>query len=236
MKIYVRCSGERTESACIKLAALQGEPVIIRARPFGEAIRECYRQGIKAGDKYTVVVDADVLLYPGTIARGINELESQPISIFCLDGKTDDKIMMRSRRAGIHIYRTGLLKTALDMVDDNYIKPESLVRQRMEARGHKTYVGPIVFGRHDYDQYYRDLWRKSVAQTQKLGGVFHKKGEKIRHAWVRLTMKDPDYRVIYEAHKYGQKYKRGEIVIDIDKDYGAGKNLARLNIKEKGPL
>lgn len=231
MQVIIRSAGERTENLCISLSEKHGAVHVIKAVPFGESIRQTYLQAIKTGQKWTTVIDADVLLYPDTIAMAIAELDNQPQNVFCLDGKTDDKIMMKDRRAGVHIYRTALLEKALQYIDNNHIKPESNVRRKMEAQGFPTYTGKIVFGKHDYEQFYCDLWRKTVCQTQKLAKLIKDKPNK----WKRLAKRDLDYEVIYRAHEYGKK-NITEIVIDVRIDYDAKNQLAKLGIKEKDAL
>jgi len=227
MKIIIRSIGERTEKECIRRAMLQGEVDVIRAYPFGEAIRQTYLLAMTYNQKWIPIIDADVLLFDGYLEKAIKELNRKPDNVFCLDGKTKDKIMMKTRRAGIHIYRTALLQTALRHINNEKIKPESNVRRKMTSRGFPTYTGGIVFGLHDYEQYYRDLWRKSVCQTRKL-----KEATKKLEVWKKLLRKDLDYLVIYHAHLYGRELIT-KITIDARLDYGATEGLRNLGIQEK---
>ena len=230
MNIIIRAIGERTEKECVRLASQQGNVHVIRAYPFGESIRQTYNLALELGEKWTPVIDADVLLYDGVLKSAINELNRIPQNIFCLDGKTKDKIMIRSRRAGIHIYKTALLEKALKYIDNDHIKPESNVRNKMEKDGFITYSGGLCFGRHDYEQYYKDLWRKSVAQTQKLKKLIDKTG--IVNTWNTLSIVDTDYRVILAGHRHGLTVDN--ITIDARIDYGAEEGLKKLKLDEKG--
>ena len=229
MHIIIRACGERTEQRCIKIAQKQGEVHVIHACPFGESIRQTYKLALELGQEWIPVVDADVLLYSGTLARGIYRLNKSKKNIFCLDGKTDDKIMMRRRRAGVHIYRTSLLRQALRFVEDDKTKPESHVRKMMERKGYKTSVGSVVYGCHDYEQYYRDLWRKSVAQSHKLAGMITRR---TIAQWAMKSVKDRDYKVILAAHQHGKRID-GKICIDSRLCYGAEEGLKKLGIREK---
>lgn len=230
MKIIIRSSGERTEDACYKLAKRHGQPEIIRTCPFGESIRQTYDLASNFNQKWTPVIDADVLLYDNTIRHAIQELNQKSDKIFCLDGSTRDMVMMKNRRAGVHIYRTELVQQAKKYVDDRHIKPETNVRRHMQKDGFPTWCSPnVVFGQHDYEQYYRDLWRKAVCQTRKLSGMVKKRPAK----WKRLAKRDNDFLVIYNAYLYGIKYV-DEIIIDARQDYGALENLRKLKLTEKG--
>ena len=237
MEIIIRSSGERTESACARAAAKQGNVHFIREAPFGKSIYESYMLAIELGQKWTPIVDADVLLYPGMIEKAIRELESKSNeNIFCLDGKTDDKIMLMPRRAGIHIYQTSMLPMALNFIDNDQLKPESHVRREMADRGYKTYNGgDIVFGQHDYEQYYADLWRKSICQIWKLAGMIEKK--RIKERWAQLSMSDPDYTVVIAAHLYGKKHLTADdIRIDKNINYNAEDGLKSIGLTEKEPM
>ena len=62
-----------------------------------------------------------------------------------------------------------MLTTAMQYIDDDQLKPESHVRNCMaQYHAAPTHSGKIVFGTHDHEQYYADLWRKAVCQTQNL--------------------------------------------------------------------
>lgn len=232
MYIIIRSCGERTEQKCIDLVSRHGNHIVIRERPFGESIRQTYIKALDIGQKWMPVIDADVQLYDGTISKGIEELESKGQNSFCFDGATDDKILMMRRRAGIHIYRTAYLEKALKYIDNNHIKPESNVRRTMaEKHGLQTYTSNMSFGNHDHDQYYCDLWRKSVLQTRKLARMIKNRPAK----WKTLSKTDKDYLVIYNAHMFGKKYT-GNMIIDKDYDFEAKENIKKMRLKEKGEL
>jgi hypothetical protein len=211
---------------------MQGTVHVVRAIPFGECLRQSYALAQTFDDDFVAMVDADVLLLPGTLAAGIAYLRKCRSSVLVLDGVTKDYIMMKKRRAGIHIYRRALLGKAMRYINDAQTKPESHVRKSMARLGHKTVVGKIVFGFHDYEQYYADLWRKAFAQAHKLP----KTSRKCRPKWEKLAKKNPDYRVIIAANLEGEKY-RGGVVIDKNwRGYRASEGLKKLRLKEKGEM
>lgn len=232
MQIVIRCCGERTEKKCIQLAKKQGNVHIIREVPFGKAIRETYKFGMNLLQKWLPVIDADVLLYPYVLTEAIKELNKHNNKkIFCFDGKTDDKILMHARRAGIHIYRTAYLDRAVHMIDNNHIKPESNVRRKMERLGFPTFTNKMVFGKHDYEQYYHDLWRKAVCQTKKLKNKIRNKPR----IWLEKSKYDKDFLVIYYGHIFGLKHNP-QIIIDKNCDFNAVEEIRKLGLKEKGKL
>ena len=241
IRIIVRTCGERTTQKCVELSEIQGKTEVIEAVPFGESLRKSYKTAMNYPSKWVCMVDADVLLLPGTLQAAIAELNNADAMgkppYFCLDGFVQDKIMLKRRRAGVHIYRTELLEQAYQYIDDLQLKPESHVRKSMALEGFPTYSkSPITFGLHDYEQFYTDLWRKSVCQTQKLP----KRAIIAAPTWKILSnktgaKKDDDYLVIFQAHKYGIKHNP-QIVIDKNVDYDAAANIALLNLTEKEAL
>lgn len=232
INIIVRCSGERTEKKCIELAEAQGKVHVIKAYPFGECLRQSYRLGAKfTAQKWVPMIDGDVLLINGTINRAIKYLNAQHRKVFCLDGKTKDNILRCVRRAGIHIFRRALLQEAMHYIDDNELKPESTVRRAMGRRGYITVVGQVVFGYHDYEQYYCDIWKKAFCQSQKLRKLIHRKN--IKATWKKLAVKNPEFKIVLAAHAAAEKYNQ-PIVIDRRCDYGANEGLEKLGLKERG--
>lgn len=139
MHIIVRCCGERTEKKCIETAKKQGEVHIIKTQPFGKCLQESYKLAVKLNQKWIPMIDGDVLLLPGVLTKAVNWLNSlRNSNIFCLDGKTKDKIFICTRRAGIHIYKTNLLSQAIKYINSQELKPESTVR-RTKTRNRKTH-------------------------------------------------------------------------------------------------
>jgi len=233
LEIIIRASGERTEKDCIKSCEQQGNVHIIRAFPFGESIRQTYELAMTFRQEWIPVIDADVVLDYGTLVQGTNEVKLTPGcrgKLFCYDGKTDDKIMMNHRRAGVHIYRTSLLEIALKYIDNTQLKPESHIRRQMAKQGFPTFTGKTIFGTHDHNQYYKDLWRKSVCQTKKLERMIQKYST--RDKWQKLARTDKDYKVILAAHDWALK-NNPEIIIDSRIDYDAEEQVKKLGLVEK---
>jgi len=79
MEIIIRTTGERTEKACIESCEQQGNVHVIRAYPFGEAIRQTYELAMTFNQFWTPVVDADIILGYNTLQMGINELTGKDI-------------------------------------------------------------------------------------------------------------------------------------------------------------
>ena len=230
MKIIVRTVGERTRDECIRRARLEGDVDVIEGiTPFHEVLRATYETGVRYDQDWVPVVDGDVLLKDGVIAQAVHELRYMG-NVFCLDGRTKDKILHTVRRAGIHIYNRRMLEQALEYVKDS-IKPETRAREAM-ANNHNAYthVGAIVFGYHDYEQYYRDLYRKAYLQTRKL----RTKLPRFMKRWPQLALRDDDYKVIIAANRVAWN-RECEVAFDASIYYDADDAIARLGLEEKGP-
>ncbi|MFA5703780.1 MAG: hypothetical protein WC982_09735 [Advenella sp.] len=230
VRIIVRTVGERTADECIRRASLEGDvDVISGCTPFFRVLEETYKLGSTYDQEWVPVVDGDVLLTEGKITAAVKVL-SEMNGVFCLDGKTDDKILNMKRRAGIHIYRRDLMEAALQYVTES-IKPETRARQAMELNhAARTYVGDIVFGLHDYEQYYRDLYRKAYLQVKKLGG----KIGRVKKKYPMWAQNDDDYKAILAGHIAGTE-RRYKHVFDAAQYYGADDAIARLGLREKAP-
>lgn len=156
----IRSQGERTAAQCERLVRRQFESVhVLSISPFADAVRECLRIGIESGADWLVTVDADVLIAPDYWQR------IQPhLSGWHVLGKMDCKLG-GLRAGGVRAWRTDSLADALPMVTD-CVRPESAL---CHAVGGWSEVD-VITGRHDYEQFYRDLYRKGAAHRVKHRG------------------------------------------------------------------
>ncbi len=199
LTVVIRSVGERTEAACRALAVKQVSAenvVVICERPFGEAVRKTFRIGMERGRRWTLALDADVLLRADALRDMINCVEDQPHKIFFANFFVADKLLGQVRDAGVHMYQTKLLGKGLSSAGpdiDNYERPESLVRARMAVKGYMAceFRGLIV-GLHDFEQSYRDIYRKTYTHVLKHPS---KRIEPSIAAWKRLAETDQDFRV-----------------------------------------
>jgi hypothetical protein len=194
--VVIRSACERTVSAC-KHIVLQEVPEkfvhVIECRPFEAALRECYKIGIKSGKKWMVTIDGDVLPKPG-FANGIVKLTNDVSDkVIMFNAIIHDKLMMSYRTGGVKIYRVKYLKEALEEVPDDgkSLRPEAATLQKMMKRGLKKKNFNFVIGLHDYEQYYRDIYRTAYFHATK-----HK--EKVANLlprWKNASKTDSDYAV-----------------------------------------
>lgn len=168
----IRSSGERTQDACRRLLELQvpaAHVVVVEDRPFEATLRRTCAIGAGSGARWMMTLDADVLLRDGSVDLLLAQAERMPGHGFQIEGVVFDKLSGTLRRAGQRIYRAALLERALELIpaDGTEMRPEMTTIERMRARGFPSHTAPVVMGVHDFEQYYRDLYRKAFMHAHK---------------------------------------------------------------------
>lgn len=198
--IVIRSSDERTRNVCRNLIEQQASPdaiTIIQLTPFKAALEECFRIGIQSKKKWLITADADMLFLPDTIKILVEQAEKMPENYIQLQGKIKDKITDNIRKGGPRIYRVSLLHKLLKLslsIEDN-IRPESFMINSFGERGYPSRYISYMTCLHDYEQYYKDLYRKAFVHAYKHPEFLP---EIIRNA-VKLQNEDLDYKVILKA-------------------------------------
>jgi hypothetical protein len=170
--VVIRSAGERTVESC-KSLVLQQIPeanlYVVDARPFEAALRRCYRIGIESGVEWMVTVDADVLLRDGAIEGLLSEACAMPKDHFQVEGLVFDKLTDRARWAGFRCYRVQYLGQAERLLpaDRAEIRPEFATLEAMAAEGYPYLRSARLYGLHDFEQYYRDIYRKALVHAEK---------------------------------------------------------------------
>jgi len=171
--LVIRTTGERTASVAKKLAIVSGlvenEVTVVNEIFFEVALRACYEEAIRVGRKWIMTLDADVLLTDTAVRRLLGLAEQMPSHFFQIEGKVFDKITGIYRQAGHRIYRTELLPLALEHIPaaGAQIRPELHTITQMVELGYPSRVVPSLVGVHDFEQYYADLYRKSLVHACK---------------------------------------------------------------------
>lgn len=194
--VVIRAAGERTMDICrqIVLNELNENDVhVIVCTPFEEALRESYRIGMKSDKKWMITIDADVLPRPGFISEIESLTKNVHEKVFTFKVMIFDKLFLTHRGGGVRVYRNEHLNTAFDYISANgeTIRPESHTIRKMEQKGYKTKVFEYVVGLHDYEQYYRDIYRKAFFHATKHPSHI---AESIA-LWKQQSMQDVDYKV-----------------------------------------
>jgi hypothetical protein len=170
--VVIRTVGERTFEACKALVVKQVPEelvYVVSEQPFELTLRRCYQIGIDSEAEWMMTLDADVLLREGAIEAFLSEAERLPPHYLQLEGLMFDKLSGIYRNVGHRMYRTQYLKTALQYIPANRteIRPEDATLKKMGAIGFPSLIIPTVFGVHDYEQYYGDIYRKAFVHANK---------------------------------------------------------------------
>ena len=193
--VVIRGAGERTEAAARAMACAEvgaGAVATVREVPFASALRLSLELGAEAGRRWTLCLDADVLLRPGAIAKAVAAAEAAPEAAFCVTAKVADRLLCQIRPAGQHLYRTALLHEALarGSFDPADRRPETALKKAMAAAGHPNVPVETVLGLHDFEQSFADIFRKVVAHVRKHGRFI----DDAEALWRSRAAEDPDYR------------------------------------------
>ena len=164
--VVIRSVDERTCKICRALVLKQIPErciYVVNETPFEAALRSCYQIGIKSQTEWMITIDADVLLRDGAIDGILSEAKAMPSNYFQIEGMIFDKFTYRSRWAGYRCYRIKCLDIAYKLIPQDYkeIRPESAIRNRMADIGYPFLRSYRIYGIHDYEQYYIDIYRKA---------------------------------------------------------------------------
>lgn len=198
--VVIRSVGERTEETCKRLvcAEVPKEHVkVIHEYPFGAAVRKTFRVGIEKELPWTLALDADVLLRRGAVSDLIAWADNRASkNTFRINPQVADKLLGRIRPAGVHLYRTSLLKKALNRAKadiDDKERPETLVRMRMSEIGYMScMLEGLIVGLHAFEQSLIDIYRTSYVHWLKHTAAAM---ERCKIAWSRLADEDVDFQV-----------------------------------------
>jgi len=208
--VIIRSVGERTEQVCKKLILDQGIPennlIIIRESPSIKAVLKSFEIALEKNLKWTYRIDADIMLAKDSIKNMVSFAQKQKSSHFVSQGYVLCKFFGGIRIAGNYFYNTKLIKNVFDnqAYSTEAIRPDSYILEEMRKSGYPNSPAPFVIGLHDYEQYYKDIYRKCFVH-----GVKH-----IHHAkffsdlWKPRISKDLDFDVAIKAFANGVSYNK----------------------------
>lgn len=195
--VVIRSVDERTTELCYDLVCRQVDPLnvlVIKESPFENALRKTFEIGIEKNLKWTFAIDADLLVLPDALGKMIKRCEKYSDYVFFYQGVMIDKLSLRCRQGGVHLYKTKYLKVGVDLLPKvgTQLRPESYVRQKMVERGYHFYQDPIIYSIHDFEQTLFDVYRKSflnaIKRPKMVAGIIER--------W-RIYMKnDPDFEAV----------------------------------------
>lgn len=171
--VIIRSVGERTEALCRRIILNQGIPesnvFTVRETPFSAAMKKSFEIGIDQDLAWTLCVDADILLRENIIKTMIEVANKQRNNVCEIQGFILDKFFGGVRQGGPHLYRTSLLPKVLKAIppEGENIRPETHALNTMKKMGYPWHTIALLTGLHDFEQYYRDIFRKAMVQSNK---------------------------------------------------------------------
>lgn len=232
VSVVIRSSDERTTNLCFHIVESQVEKkniFIIQEKPFFRAVKKTFEIGIDQNLTWTLAVDADILLREKAIQDIIKNVEKLPKKIqeklYVYQGHVLCKVFGRPRQAGLHLYQTKHLQTALKEVCNNpgSLRPESSTYKAMNKMGFYHYVDNKLYALHDYEQYSIDLFRKGYFIAKKFF-----KPEYLSYLlpfWKENEAEDDDYKFILEGWACGLL---DDSKIEVDIDYFREKSVQEI--------
>jgi hypothetical protein len=216
--VVIRTVGEKTEKICYDIACDQvGEEnvVIIHEKPFWKAVKKTFEMGIASNKKWTLALDADVLLKENAVNEMILNAKKYGSKLFIYQGWVTDKIFGSNRSGGPHLYFTENLKFGIhiEVNDSKELRPESFIHREVKSKyGLKKIVDKKVFGVHDFWQsnfdYYRKCFLHGIKHTH-LGGMFFQNN-------IKYYKQDDDYRAMLKGWI---RALESNVKVEIDIDY-----------------
>lgn len=230
-----RHAGERTQEISYELALNEFNYVAasaIAAGSFPATLASSLHWASNSTADWIVTVDADVIVLPSSIRRGLALAVQYPSNFFVIVSCIFDKFFGRIRAGGVRFYRRSLIAKALESSGwDAQIRPETALIQSMNARGHPSATVALLSGVHDFEQYFRDLYRTALVH----GVKFRHHAEESLNRWNRLADEDDDFRIMIRGLKDGLNLATVSLDATIHQN-AAAQALRDLELSEKGPL
>ncbi len=165
--VLIRYSGERTFSLCQKLIENEVPLSCIYVTPIHSTFNECFvysiTQAIEKERLYTIFIDADILIRPGSLSGLVNKFKSLDGQYGCINSFTLDKFHLGKKSGGVHIYRTSALKLVFNDLQSfiNEQRPETEAKNIIHQKyGLKIFHWDQITCFHDFFQFRKDIIRK----------------------------------------------------------------------------
>lgn len=239
VNVVIRATGERTEYLCRQLviAQLPEECVVtISERPFARALQRGIEVAIAKKARWSIFLDADILLGATAIQRMVAEMERAPETAYMMNFQLMDRGFC-GPAYGVHCYNSEYLPLAMRFMEKAWRdqRPETRLYKEMAGQGYPTLLSRTIVGLHDYEQYYRDLYRKMFVRAIKYEGQVE-----FMMQTFRTRYQNDDYKVMMWGLVDGVFHKRaGNDKASLDVEFYRSRSadvLGMLNIREKPPM
>lgn len=235
--LVLRAGGERSVPAAAKaLEAVEPGATFekVELSPLGRSLDHTLRRALELDVAWAVVCDADVVVSPAQVRRGISLARTMPADYLVLTMTVEDWLFGHPRTLGLRIYQIRHAEEALRCLQEqpNPRRPESSMISALSAAGRPSALTTLTAGIHDRYQWNRDLYRK---------GVFfaHKHVPRLPilvERWRNLSDQDDDFRAALLGLSDGlMDQDPGANLLSFDTD-AIDARLAASGLQEKQPL
>ena len=217
--VVVRSVGEATESACVGLLeeifGRENVFLVKNVSPFSKAVEKTLEIGIALNKKWTLAIDADVLVFQDKIPLFI-ELANKHVykrdrKAFCLEGKLFDKFSGFYREVGLHLFQTKLLEKAINFAKKGTyeLRPEFFVKANMMENGYMFYISNLRLGIHDFFQHPEFIVKKAILHCKK-----HYNAAQMVELWRKNLNIDSDFHWAMKGAEIAENLRDINIVVD----------------------
>ena len=232
--VVIRSFNERSIAICFNSIISEIDKCnifLIQETPFSKAVQKTFEIGISENRKWTLAIDADLILLPNAISIMLSRAEAHNGNPYVYQGHILDKFRCGIRQGGPHLYKTEHLNIALELIkqDETNLRPESAIYNLMKKRNYDVILDKKIFALHDFEQFYNDVYRKAYFH-----GIKHKGWKSLLPLWLEKCHLDYDYKIasIGFLDGYFSEKKQYPSPEEFDEKYI---NLLRdkFNMKEK---
>lgn len=235
VQLIQRHAGERTQQVGFALAQDDFSFVSSEAvsnGPFPQTLRMALEVASASSANWTIMLDADVLILPGSVARLIDLADRYPADHFVISASIYDNFLGTVRPGGIRAYRTAFIERAIkELGYGNQIRPESSLLKRLGELGHPSHATCLVAGVHDFEQSFADIYRTAVVH----GVKFRTRIPREMPRWEERAEFDDDFRVLIEGVRHGLTLTDVELDATQFRELGS-RILEELGLSEKPQL
>jgi hypothetical protein len=228
LQVVILATEERTAELARQNAERQCDNVVMihDDRPFYQKLKDVYSIN---GYKWVIISNGDILFKDGMVQNLYNYAEENQDGIFAAYGIIDCKFLGK-RYASPKIYKSAVFPH-LEKHVSNVIRPEASAIGKIGNKYGRLHEIDVLTAKHDYDQYYTDIYIKGYLYGIKF---FQHVAERRWKMWQKQATHDKDIEVVMKGFKDGSTSKKK---IGIDRSmFDKEQILKMLNVEEKQPI
>ena len=201
--VVIRYAGEATLQSLKNQVSQEVDKkniFVIEEKPFSKAVEKTFSIGISNDKKWTLALDADLLLLPNAVEKLLHSGSKFSDKLYVYQANILDWFKEGLKYGGPHLYKTCNLKEALSFVEqnENNLRPESAIYRSMTAIGYEVVVEDKIFAIHDFYQSLKDIYRKAFFH-----GLKHKGYVSMLPVWMKKSVNNTDFEIAVKGYIEG---------------------------------